>query len=300
MPRRGCVRLFSLVVLAGTACANEPLGVGSAPTLSLEGPNVIRHTQRRPILERLLIQGARSEGGVCGFTHSVRLGGGQEVFESLLEYDPDTCRFIIARHPVDSALAATKWVPGVTPGRPGRPSGAPSADYESQTTDVETELPPPGGGLSPSNHDYCSSHGQIGPDHWGSQKMYFDDPIGIRVTRSDLDFYFMNDLDYQCVTYAHSYLLSEWYRTSGWYLTQHEHYQGPADTHWTWMRAIGYQTMRNDAFGDIFCQGYSTWTHYNPNEVRMFWDGYTTFDWNYYAVGGCSSWLTPYRYAWAF
>jgi hypothetical protein len=142
-------------------------------------------------------------------------------------------------------------------------------------------------GTSPADPGYS--------ENCAHQQLWFEDPVGIDVTRSEHDVTWSADGYY--VLSATGTYASRWYSESGWRLDSHE-YDGPhcSDPSCTAVEANGYSIMENSSFP---CPDPSaTWTNYQPNRVTTWGYGNATFDYSAYAFGGCSSWLTLYRAAW--
>ena len=135
------------------------------------------------------------------------------------------------------------------------------------------------------------------PDVWSHcarSNLWFEDPIGIDVTRSELHVIWEGDgLQVWSATAA---LASRVYEASGWYVNYHNlesHYVNPEQTG---VEHNGYSIMENYSFP---CpEPASTWTNYTPNTMTTHGNGYVTFYSSAYAAGGCSNWLTLYSEYW--
>ncbi len=211
--------------------------------LSLEGRNVIRYSAPARILETFLIQGRRDAAGRCGFAYSTTLKRGDMVFESITEYDPESCKYVIARHPSplisnsqdlrgfsqqNSANAqetstleidyggsgapvfesSTGHGQATTSGVPGRAPSPPSKGTSQATSSASPQIPP---GCSP----------YVGYDRTAWQKLWHNDPIGITVAGSHLDVF--SFYDETCIQYARSTHTTEWNDNLGWYRVNTQH-----------------------------------------------------------------------------
>lgn len=167
-----------------------------------------------------------------------------------------------------------------------------SNDYVSSELTEEAWQSSGGGGanVTPSSMA-CST--QFGLDKGFFQNLWHDDPVGITVTKLDHTGFFF--YDGECVQYIKHTARWTWFRSSGWGLSSWQIDVRPSDPNWSYVDANAWGQFRNS----IFCVGSTqiTWVHYWPNQMRAFRDGYYTFNWNWYADGGCSSWLQPRRSA---
>jgi hypothetical protein len=273
-------RLSTAIALmaALTACGDvaAPPDLQQREGMLLSGSNVVRYPIAQPVLSSVSVQGARNVDGTCRFQHSVKLGKGQSVFESVSEYDPDTCSFVVVRH--DPALLPTFARHSDSTAQ--LQTQAAAEDGESYTTDMEWWAPQ-------SFVDDCAT--QIGLDLAFTQILWIQDPPGLNVNRSTQNgFFFYTG---SCVQYARTVYQSWWF-PSGWYLTGHFHDVYPL---WNWeqVNGDGASYMRNDTF----CAGQTTYANYDLNRVKLFYDGYVSFEWWFDASGACSSLLTRHRSA---
>ena len=171
----------SIVILIGSlvlqACqeSHDPTGANQGSHARL-----VRFTPRRPVIDRIVIQGQQSGQGGCTFSHPITLRKGQAVLESVLEYDLDSCRFIIARHPVEE-MQLQKAPPAQTRVR-STDNGfvATSGDYDSTFTTQEVGTMP--GGASPSSAEAPCD--EVGDAFQPVQEIWYEDPVGIDVTTS--------------------------------------------------------------------------------------------------------------------
>jgi hypothetical protein len=244
------------------ATSREPVLVGARVVRAPENPRFHAGTQ-------LTFQGRRLNGG-CVFGHEVTLKPGEHVVERIAEYDLDTCLYVVERGGYDF------------------PSGPHQYRDTSSTTQLHLGAPSQAPSLEKGNKSimmlqYCAR-----------SKLWFEDPIGIDVTRSELHVIWTGDGAQVWDSWAE--LASRVYETSGWYVVYHDlesHFVNPEGSG---VETNGYSTMANYAFP---CpEPAETWTYYAPNTMTTYGNGIVTFYSSAYAAGGCSSWLTLYSEYW--
>jgi hypothetical protein len=277
------IRLFGATAAAvmTTQCADV-----AAPrpekALSLAGSHIVRYPTRYAEVSRYMVEGTRVGPG-CVFNNVGTLQPGETfVFESVVEFDPENCISIVARHPVSETPAHA--LPPSRDKYPTRPSMRLQAN--SATSAAETDPPhylfgeewhyqQPAGGTSQqqaSLQQQCPE--EYGLDKGVFQNLWHEDPPGFDVSRSEHSGYWFYHSG-TCVQYVrHSSYLDPLEET-GWVVAFH-------DIDFIW-HGVSYVDM--DSWGQFrnspFCAGSSeiTWTHYWPNRMRVFHDGYSTFWW---------------------
>lgn len=246
--------------------SRKPLLVGARVVRAPENPRFHADTQ-------LTFQGRRVEGA-CVFEREVTLSLGEHVVERVAEYDLDTCLYVVERGDYDHT------------------SDAHLHRDTSSTTRVLLGAPRPsssvrGGSRSPMFFSTMTTSSCARSHYW------FEDPIGIDVTRSELHVIWEWDGAQVWSSWAeHAYGA---YASSGWHmiwnnLESHFLYEGGA------VETNAYATMENGSFP---CpEPAPTWTYYTPNTMTTWGYGNVTFYSSVYAAGGCSNWLTLYNEYW--
>ena len=273
----------------------------------LVGPRVIRYPSHRTITARIPVRGTRGQNGECHLARSVKLSKCESILETVIEYDPDTCRFIIARHPSDQLVIPADG--GQTEGSDSllfQPSGALSHDYGTSTiVDTIQQSGGSGGGgavpfLQQQDPEACyEATGFVGT---GILKVWHQDPIGLQVTSADhtnLFFYLPQE---QCVQWSQSTLTTSWFLPTQWFPTGFPSYPRidltplPSNNEWQWVQAVGRANFENRFFANMnptcgISPDERTYTRY-WNELRLFNDGDVTFSLgNTYTWGDCSELL---------
>lgn len=227
--------------------------------------------------------------------YEVRKKDDTPIFESVVEYDPDTCRYIIARHPPElvtppphdfSPPDNIETLPSVVQAM------APTA-YSDQ--EVEYALGG-GGGWGGGTGGVCSA--RVGSFVAGQQWLWTEDPPGIKVSESDHVVTFTYDYDAQCVSWMRSQLWSKAFASSGWQVKKHNHATPrPRDPDWNSLEAWGYSEMENLTWAATFCPTSDdpTYTYY-ANYMYAYYDGYKSWHFSSWDSGGCSYLLGQYRY----
>lgn len=272
------VTLASLLTLV-TACfdsgGSSETASGPSAALTLEGPRVVRYPRTRPEIKRELVMGFRGSDGRCGFQQFVRLGKGEAFFQSVAEYDPETCEFILAHHLPASAPPAHGRRPALP--APGRLNHDASSALQSDGSDeLSTEAWHPDLQGSPSPPSNVKSAGsvaelcpvEIGNSAGGLQRLWHEDPVGLTVTEHQLDTSFFYHHG-ECVQYVNSVSRTNWLWQSGWHLETHSLGIFPQNSQWTRVDATAYSSMENP----IFCAFNNTFVNYSPNQLRQFTTG---------------------------
>ncbi len=280
--------------------------------LVLEGSAVVKRMHEVPEISRTLVQGHKVADGGCAFEATNRReAGGTPTVESVAEYNPETCVYLIATH---SWEAFSGWYrrnvdssgPGTLRSVPDNGSGGGSLSSfggsQSSTKQIvysggSPDLPLPGITMPvaakakmPSS---CSPY--VGQLSTPFQEIYTIDPVHITTSRSyhALTYWYLyND----CVNYVLSYLVSEWFVFSGWELQSHVHPDPFPVNNWSAVLNHPFQTMRNTTFADTFCPWSpgNTYTYYK-NWITAWKDGYSSYSWQGYSTGGCSGLLSTFR-----
>lgn len=277
--------LLPMAIMSGIiGCADEvvPTGPKTSPDLEtglLRGEHVVRYAIEYPVTERFREKGSVDAEGNCIFGATTVVSPGQVIFESIAEYDPSTCEAVIVRHPPESAPEYAR-VPVTSAIGVNEATGSFGTTREVRHTPAAPAVP------QAISQEFCT---EIGYTKTAGQNIWFADPVGKDVTRSEHTAFFFF-LRGECVQYARTTLRSEWFDESGWVLNYHQHTLEPADPQYRRVDSMGRQGMRNPSF----CIGNTTWTDY-VSDIRMFHDGYVSFLWSASATGGCSSFLTRHR-----
>ncbi len=276
--RRSAMSICLLIAIAACSETHDPDWQSSSEQTT-DGQllaKTIRWEPERPVIRTIEVQGERLADGGCSIGHTVVLKKGEAVWESVLEYRPVTCTFLLARHPVDSVLEAAKAKS--IERAPAQSSG----DYGTFIDTKEIEYEGGGGGpLGPmmSSSQVCDT--QVGDAAAPYQKVWYEDPPNWDMNSSEMDGYFFYNGD--CVQYARTIHKGKWLARTGWDIVQHYHFLSEMDSEWSWVRAQGYSKYVNSTF----CAGIDTYTRYWPNEVRMFKDGHVAFTFSAHAWEGC-------------
>jgi hypothetical protein len=123
-----------------------------------------------------------------------------------------------------------------------------------------------------------------------------NDPANITVTQVDqfVEFYY----NWECVTWIRSAAYYRWYVFSGWQWPSIWHPRPSFGSGYRYGEARVYARYANHTWADRYCPSGSspTYTHYWPNLVRVFSDGWAAYDWVIEAWGGCAGLLWGWRY----
>ena len=250
-----------ILVVAGCQDASGP---GQSVPLRLSGTAVIRapadlqFTER----ERSYIAGHKISAGVCVFDRRVHLKKGDKFTERVVEFDPTTCAFILARG--DHAASE------VASARESTEIGLDGAT--AIATGARLNL------LLGSSSSYA----------W--QRLYHEDPLQIDVTSSriDLDWSY----DGACSYAIRSEHLREWLTNSGWIPLSHSHTMSPRlKCQTTSANAQATASFQNSQF----CNQQVAETWYDINKIEGMPDGTAWLSNRGYASGACSDLLT-YHY----
>ncbi len=294
-------------VLYGTVLATVAAGCSDAspasihhredaPQLTLNGDRVQRRAPLHKELDRKLVIGRRVDDGYCVFEQMVRHDTGEtERLEAVVEFDPETCRYVVAK------LDLTNFVRPQLPPPPEKLGpAAPQPSSSGMSTSSSTRSAQytgggaglssaPSGSAGAQSYQVCTPH--VGMFGQALQFISTMDPILIQTSGSE-QVVLYNYAD-GCVNYVHSTLVSRWQPLSGWGLQSHVHYTPqPKYPDWRAVRAKGRQTMRNTVFADTFCplSPGNTYTYYT-NTIDLWYDGYPAFFRTVYSTGGCSGLL---------
>lgn len=124
------------------------------------------------------------------------------------------------------------------------------------------------------------------------QHLWFEDPVDIDVTRTEL--HVIWEWEPGEILWTDAFYFNDWYAPSGWFLLNShfdKYYVTPVATEHN-----GYSIMQNEGFP---CgQSWRHWTYYNPNSMTTYAGGTVSFYYNFYAVGDCANLLTPMREVW--
>lgn len=297
MSNPSLVRLLVIGTVFGCADTGSPTDeIPSSRKPVLVGPRV----QRAPDNPRfhadthLIFQGRRdASSGACVLGHELTLKRGERVSERTIEIDLDTCRYVVERGKSDrplpsnrhaDSLSARSRVKHYRHPHPVRPS---SFKRNGSARSLF------------SNALFSSSmHSTMGPGtSCATQLLWFEDPIGINVTESELHVFWewevFEDPSGE-IFYADPFHFLQWYGPSGWQL------QSDQLQIMDWYPSIweikGFSSMDNNSFP---CPDPPpTWTHYNPNQLNIYGNGSVGFYYSVFAHGACSNLLTLNREAW--
>jgi hypothetical protein len=184
--------------------------------------------------DRVSAQGTRGKDGSCVLQRRFRVKFGEHVGERVVQYDVDSCSFVIARG---------DWVRTAD-------HGADSVGADSVRASIEHPKTRPGYRLAGGDPPTLS---------W--QKIWHEDPIGIHVTSDRLTF--NTPKDQGCFTDVIATNTWDMFETSGWHVGGHG---VDADIDWcgyTW--AVGYSNYWNHAF----CGPPDTWVDYSYNQIEV-------------------------------
>jgi hypothetical protein len=219
-------------------------------------------------------QGQPTPGG-CTYSIAVQLSPGQtEVGQQEVAENPATCQMQIQTGtPVSSAPSTTAQSPAG--GASNGATAADSSDYDSGS-DPSVTLD--------AGSDCC---GKINTHSAGFFKSWFEDPIGIDVTKvhSTVDWHWNGDCVVNIATLGDSF---NWYTASGWHLGGHNLY---ADV--SCARALSSVKAHyyNNTFFAPGCAA-PNYTSYDRNDAKGKGDGSLvgTINWN--KSGECSGLLS--------
>jgi len=283
----------------------DPNGT-SAFSGRLTGDNVIRYPSHRSIVSTSIIAGLIDETGSCRIERTARIMKGEALLETVIEYDPDTCTFVVAKHPPDELVVTRTAKPDHIGAQSS--SAAPSAyatafsgDYATSTlVDTLERTGGPGGPLfSSRGQDPQACYETLGLMGTGFLKAWYQDPVAIEVNSTEHEnvfFYLPNE---QCVQWSQSTLTSSWYLPTYWFLNgipTIDLVPLPSNDDWDLVQAVGRAQFKNTFFANLnplcgFPPNEVTYTRF-WNELRLSYDGYVTFSLgNTFAWGDCSELL---------
>jgi hypothetical protein len=246
---------------------------------------------------RVRLKGVREPDGGCGFLREVTLKKGQRRAEREVEYDPTTCDFIVAEGEYRGGADGYDTFSTERHFGRGRTDQVSASSSDVSTTSSSRSV----GTWSTAgaaNQDlsaaaaYGTCPGTVGDIAHAYQVLWYEDPPGLDVTKSDLDLAFQ--YNYVCVNAGRSYHTAQWLSGTGWRLTAYGHDAYFSGSSQSYAEAVAYTGFTNSVFGNVVpgCSNTETYTNFKPNQIRGFKDGYVTFI--YYATksGSCKDLLT--------
>jgi hypothetical protein len=254
---------IAIAVLAISAChdaAPRVTGISASTQPQLGGPHVVRAPASKYFVEheRVRGRGERSRAGGCILSGADTLSPGQRVGERLVEYDPTSCAYIMARG---------DWLP--------KPA--------TRTSSRKTRQSPAFGRPTPSGPVVAQGPAAAVASGSAWQRLFYEDPVQINVTETLLEVYY--EISGGCVSWSSSTHTTTWLDQSGWALDFDDHYQVQGCSAW---QHFGEAYFSNDSF----CYPGITYNDYYTNEVTPLSDGRVAYSYSADAYGACSSFLT--------
>lgn len=167
------------------------------------------------------------------------------VFESVVEFDPTSCKFVVARHSPEAipdhlledfrtfrerVFASRRNQKQIIPDRQNSAVSS-DPDVESYQTNIEKWAPS-------SFAQQCDM--QIGLARIAHGTMWTESFTGwLELNKSNQSTWFFDNGD--CVQWVHSPLTSEWRSGTGWRLDAHIHFIAPRDAQWTQVDGVGFE-----------------------------------------------------------
>jgi hypothetical protein len=262
-----------------------PDGKMVAPDL----PGFVEHAR----LEKL---GSRNAKGACVIQESEQLSPGQRVAFRIVEFDPKTCGYTVARGDLTRAKKSSKVLReggatyDLSSGQRTESSVATGAEpitallVPPTPTPVPIIPPPPTWPLPPPPPP--------GYTVWGFalQDIYAYDPFGLTLNEDDNQISYGWNTGTGCMVSASGYHRTYWLSYDGWY----QRYSYAFGQGLSCQSAGGVTTSgyTNPIFCNIFgpMPGGITDVDYTSNSITVH-PGYTTFVWFFTYGGGCTDFL---------